>query len=49
MKNFDLRLGMIIQSLELRRPIYREICVYNHFMPKDNASWEIPKILKEDD
>jgi len=45
LKNFDLRPGMIIKDLNLRRPIYREICVYNHFMPKDNATWEIPKIF----
>lgn len=45
LKNFDLRPGMIIKELNLRRPIYREICVYNHFMPKDSATWEIPKIF----
>lgn len=45
MANFDLRPGMIIKSLNLRQPIYREICVYNHFMPKSGATWEIPKIF----
>lgn len=45
LKNFDLRPGKIIQDLKLRRPIYREICTYNHFMPNDNATWEIPKIF----
>jgi S-adenosylmethionine synthetase len=44
-KHFDLRPGMIIKHLNLRRPIYRRICVYNHFMPKDDATWEIPKIF----
>lgn len=44
-KNFDLRPGVIIRDLNLRRPIYRTICVYNHFMPKDEATWEIPKIF----
>lgn len=44
-KNFDLRPGMIIKELNLRRPIYRKICVYNHFMPKDDATWEIPKLF----
>lgn len=45
LKNFDLRPGMIIKELNLRRPIYSQICVYNHFMPKDDATWEIPKIF----
>ena len=43
MKNFDLRPGMIINELKLRRPIYKEICLFNHFMPKKDALWEIPK------
>lgn len=43
LKNFDLRPGMIMRELELRRPIYRDICVFNHFMPKKNARWEVPK------
>jgi len=42
-KNFDLRPGMIIKELDLRRPIYRKVCVYNHFMPKPEATWETPK------
>lgn len=45
LKNFDLRPGVIIKDLNLRRPIYRAVCVYNHFMPKDEATWEIPKIF----
>ena len=44
-KNFDLRPGCIIKELDLRRSIYRKVCVYNHFMPKDEATWEIPKIF----
>ena len=43
MKSFDLRPGIIIRDLKLRQPIYKEICLYNHFMPKKNALWEIPK------
>lgn len=43
MKNFDLRPGMIIRELDLRKPIYKDICVFNHFMPKKNALWEVPK------
>jgi len=45
MNNFDLRPGVLIKELKLRRPIYNKICVYNHFMPKDEATWEIPKIF----
>lgn len=45
LKNFDLRPGMIMKSLELRRPIYRATCLLNHFMPKEDSLWEIPKIL----
>ena len=45
MKNFDLRPGMIIQSLQMRKPIYKETCLFNHFMPKPNSLWEIPKIF----
>lgn len=44
-KHFDLRPGMIIKELDLRRPIYRKTCVYNHFMPKDDATWEKPKLF----
>ncbi len=43
LKNFDLRPGMIIRELKLRRPIFKSICLYNHFMPSMNALWEIPK------
>lgn len=42
-KNFDLRPGMIIRELNLRRPIYKKICLYNHFMPSEFAMWEVPK------
>jgi S-adenosylmethionine synthetase len=45
LKNFDLRPGMIIKNLELRRPIYKATCLMNHFMPKEDSLWEIPKIL----
>ena len=45
MRNFDLRPGIIIRDLDLRRPIYKQTCLMNHFMPKENSLWEIPKIL----
>lgn len=45
LKNFDMRPGVIIKELDLRRPIFKETCLMNHFMPKENSKWEIPKIL----
>ena len=43
MKNFDLRPGIIIKDLKLKRPIYRKVCLYNHFMPCIESLWENPK------
>lgn len=43
-KNFDLRPGMIIKNLDLKKPIYSKICDYNHFMPSQFATWE--KVVK---
>lgn len=38
---FDLRPGMIIQALNLRRPIYRQTAAYGHFGRNDlNLPWE---------
>jgi S-adenosylmethionine synthetase len=42
-KNFDLRPGIIIRDLKLKRPIFAQICLYNHFMPSQEALWEVPK------
>jgi S-adenosylmethionine synthetase len=42
-ENFDLRPGILIRDLKLRNPIYRNICLYNHFMPSKYALWEVPK------
>ena len=40
-KVFDLRPGMIIKNLNLRRPIYRQVAVYGHFGRNDlNLPWE---------
>lgn len=40
-KNFDLRPAGIIQSLNLRRPIYRKTAAYGHFGRTDaEFSWE---------
>jgi S-adenosylmethionine synthetase len=41
--NFDLRPGVLIRELGLMRPIYRQTCLYNHFMPKPTSTWEVVK------
>ncbi|HTY13154.1 MAG TPA: methionine adenosyltransferase [Candidatus Omnitrophota bacterium] len=39
--NFDLRPGFIIKSLDLRRPLYRQVAAYGHFgRPELNLPWE---------
>jgi len=45
-KNFDLRPGMIIKALNLRRPIYRKTAAFGHFGRNDpDFEWEKPKTL----
>jgi len=40
-KVFDLRPGILIKNLGLRRPIYRQVAVYGHFGRDDlNLPWE---------
>ncbi len=40
-KVFDLRPGMLIQELKLRRPIYKQVAAYGHFGRLDlNLPWE---------
>jgi len=40
-KHFDLRPGAIIQTLDLRRPIYRQTATYGHFGRTDlDLPWE---------
>jgi S-adenosylmethionine synthetase len=40
-QHFDLRPGAIIQDLDLRRPIYRQIAAYGHFGRDDlDLPWE---------
>ncbi|XP_002160067.1 S-adenosylmethionine synthase [Hydra vulgaris] len=41
--NFDLRPGVIVRELDLKKPIYEKTSVYGHFKPGFN--WEIPKQL----
>jgi len=44
--NFDLRPGMIIRDLKLRRPIYRKTAAFGHFGREDpDFEWEKPKKL----
>ena len=51
-KHFDLRPAAIIDNLDLRRPIYKEIAAYGHFGRIDlDLSWEKTdkaEILKEE-
>jgi len=45
-KNFDLRPGIIIRDLKLRRPIYFKTASYGHFGRNDpDFTWEQPKTL----
>jgi len=51
-KHFDLRPAAIINSLNLRRPIYKQVAAYGHFGRTDlDLTWERTdkaEILKED-
>jgi S-adenosylmethionine synthetase len=51
-KHFDFRPGMIIQRLDLKRPIYAKTASYGHFGRNDpDFSWEkidVAPLLKED-
>ena len=44
-RNFDLRPGVIVQELELWKPIYVETAAYGHF-GRPSFPWEKPKTLK---
>jgi len=45
-KNFDLRPGVIIRDLKLRRPIYKKTASLGHFGREDpDFEWEKPKKL----
>jgi len=48
LKVFDLRPGMIIQELDLRRPIFRQVAAYGHFgRPDLDLPWEKTNKVKE--
>ncbi|XP_061655532.1 methionine adenosyltransferase II, alpha a isoform X2 [Phyllopteryx taeniolatus] len=44
-KNFDLRPGVIVRELDLKKPIYQQTASYGHF-GRVLFSWEVPKELK---
>eukprot|EP01124_Arcella_intermedia_P031291 TRINITY_DN702_c0_g1_i1.p1 TRINITY_DN702_c0_g1~~TRINITY_DN702_c0_g1_i1.p1 ORF type:complete len:415 (-),score=64.13 TRINITY_DN702_c0_g1_i1:62-1234(-) len=45
-KNFDMRPGVIIRELNLKRPIYRKTAAFGHFGRNDpDFEWEKPKKL----
>ncbi|KAM9364194.1 S-adenosylmethionine synthase isoform 1-T1 [Pholidichthys leucotaenia] len=43
-KNFDLRPGVIVRDLNLKRPIYQQTASYGHF-GRPEFTWEVPKKL----
>ncbi|XP_078055835.1 S-adenosylmethionine synthase-like [Mustelus asterias] len=43
-KNFDLRPGMIVRELNLKKPIYQKTACYGHF-GRDGFPWEVVKKL----
>jgi S-adenosylmethionine synthetase len=46
-KNFDLRPGVLIRDLKLKRPIYKKTAAYGHFGREDpDFTWETPKKLQ---
>jgi len=46
-KNFDLRPGIIIRDLKLKRPIYKKTAAFGHFGREDpDFEWEKPKKLQ---
>jgi S-adenosylmethionine synthetase len=44
-KNFDLRPGVIVRDLDMRKPIFRATAKYGHF-GRDGFAWEVPKKLE---
>ncbi len=48
LKNFDLRPGMIIKRLGLRKPLYRKAAAYGHFgRPDLELPWEDVSVAKK--
>jgi len=44
-KNFDLRPGVIVRDLDLKKPIFRQTAKYGHF-GREQFTWEQPKELQ---
>ena len=45
-KNFDLRPGVIVKELELKRPIFAKTACGGHFGRSESEfKWEVPKVL----
>lgn len=45
-RNFDLRPGVLMRTLDLRRPIYKKTAVFGHFGRNEpEFTWEAPKQL----
>jgi len=45
--NFDLRPGVLVRDLKLKRPIYEKTAYFGHFGREDpDFTWETPKPLK---
>jgi len=45
--NFDLRPGIIMRDLNLRRPIYEKTAYFGHFGRSDpDFTWEVPRVIK---
>ncbi|KAJ8402798.1 hypothetical protein AAFF_G00364700 [Aldrovandia affinis] len=44
-QNFDLRPGVIVRDLDLKRPIYQNTACYGHF-GRNEFTWEVAKVLK---
>ncbi|XP_042140284.1 S-adenosylmethionine synthase isoform X2 [Peromyscus maniculatus bairdii] len=43
-RNFDLRPGVIVRDLDLKKPIYQKTACYGHF-GRSEFPWEVPKKL----
>jgi S-adenosylmethionine synthetase len=43
--NFDLRPGVIVRELDLKKPIYQATSSYGHF-GRPEFTWEQPKAIK---
>ncbi|KAE8591332.1 hypothetical protein XENTR_v10018406 [Xenopus tropicalis] len=42
--NFDLRPGVIVRDLDLKKPLYQKTACYGHF-GREDFPWEVPKEL----